>query len=293
MVASCVLFALMGSLVYQIQLYEPEASVLVTSFVRIVVNLVILIGIGLASTGLGDLLGDRRGSLWARGVFGSLALTCSFASIRAIGLGESSFLHASNGVFVALFAPLALKQRNGKRVWLAIAGALVGLFLLFEPRLTDGLPYGRLLALAAGFFSALAYVMIARAGRSNSPNTVIFYFCVTALAFHLLLFLAFGVVWPVKALTWVMLLGAGVFGSFAQVYLTKAYQNAPAALASAVSYLGPVLNLLAGIVFFARVPDGRAFAGAAIVLVFGVILPFVKLPATRAVAVGRALPSSD
>ena len=54
--------------------------------------------------------------------------------------------------------------------------------------------------------------------------------------------------------------------SVAQVFLTKAYQTAPAAFNSAVSYLGPVLNLACGALFFAKVPDQRALIGAAVVL---------------------------
>jgi drug/metabolite transporter (DMT)-like permease len=131
--------------------------------------------------------------------------------------------------------------------------------------------------------------MIARAGRSNSPATVIFYFCVTATLLHLVAFAALGVTWPVEQATWLLLLAAGVTGSVAQVFLTKAYQSAPAALNSAVSYLGPVFNLAFGMLFFARTPDSKAFVGAAVVLVFGVILPFVKLPAARGVPIARSI----
>lgn len=290
MVASCVVFALMTSLVYAVQLGEPEASVLVSSFVRIVVNLAILVVPALVATGgLNGLLGDRRPSLWARGVFGTLALTLSFTAIRAIGVGEASFLAASNGVFVAAMAPFVLKQRNPLTVWVAILGATLGLYLLFEPRLTDGMPLGRLAAIASGLFSALAYVMIARAGRSNAPETVIFYFCLTAAVLHVAIFATFGVTWPRQPKSWGLLAAAGILGSVAQVFLTKAYQTAPAALNSAVSYLGPVMNLLFGALFFAKIPDRRGLLGAGIVLAFGVVLPFVKLPAARAVPAARSI----
>jgi drug/metabolite transporter (DMT)-like permease len=278
MVISCVLFSFMGVCVYAAQVREPAASPLATSFFRILINLFILIAWAGLQGNWQELLGDKRPSLWWRGIFGTTALICSFTSIKAIGVGESSFLHASNGVFVATMAPLFLKQKNDKKARIAIFGALVGLFFLFEPRLTDGLPYGRALALAAGFFSALAYIMIARAGRSNSPNCVIFYFCITATVVHCVLFLFIDTVWPTEPLTWLLLFAIGVLGSMAQVFLTMSYQRSPAALNSAVSYLQPVLNMIAGIIFFAVIPDNKAFLGAAIVFVFGVALPFVRMP---------------
>lgn len=284
MVASCLLFSMMGVCVYAAQIREPEVSSLVTSFIRIIVNLVILIvwagvkGVGPEPFFWRELLGDRRPSLWWRGVFGSIALISSFASIKAIGIGESSFLHASNGVFVALMAPFFLRQKNSKKVWIAIFGAIVGLFFLFEPRLTDAMPYGRALALTAGLFSSLAYIMIARAGRSNSPNCVIFYFCVTAFVVHCVLFFFIDTAWPKDKITMLLMGGMGVLGSLAQVFLTMSYQRSPAALNSAVSYLQPVLNMFAGMLFFTMIPDTKAFIGAGIVLIFGVALPFVRMP---------------
>lgn len=271
----------MGACVYAAQTNEPHVSSLVTSFFRIVVNLLILAAWAQYKAGWKELVGDRRPSLWWRGVFGSIALICSFTSIKAIGIGESSFLHASNGIFVALMAPFVLGQKNNVRVWLAIAGAVVGLWFLFEPRLTDAMPFGRALALAAGLFSALAYVMIARAGRSNTPNCVIFYFCITAFIVHCVFFVFVQTAWPSDPVTWIYLVAMGVFGSVAQIFLTMSYQRSPAALNSAVSYLQPVLNMFAGALIFAVIPDRRAIIGALIVLIFGVALPFAKIPRRR------------
>lgn len=280
MLLSCFLFSGMGTLVYRAQLAEPEASTLVGSFVRIVFNLLFLLVWARLAGNFRELFGDRRPSLWLRGMFGTLALTTSFLSIRAIGLGEASFLHASNAVFVALLAPWFLRQRSSPQVWLAIFGAAFGLYLLFEPRLGDAAPWGRALALVSGLASALAYMMIARAGRSNLPESVVFYFCIVCVTTHLLLFALLGVTWPKAPLTWAMLAVAGLLGSFGQIYLTKAYQTAPAALNGAVAYLQPVLNLGIAVLFFAKHPDAKAWLGAAIVLAFGVALPFFRTRAS-------------
>lgn len=280
MVASCILFAAMSAIIYHVQLVEPAASVLVSSFFRIIVNLLLLFSYAALTGNWVELIGDHRPSLWWRGVFGTLALMASFASIRAIGIGEASFLTASNGVFVAALAPFFLRQHNSPKVWIAIGGALAGLFLLFEPRFSDAMPLGRALALISGAFSALAYMMIARAGRSNSARSVIFYFCIVATVLHTLLFIVLRPTWPVQATTYAWLTAAGLLGSIAQIFLTHAYQTAPAALNSAVSYLQPVLNMLLGVLLFAKAPDAKAVSGAVIVLIFGVALPFVRLPHT-------------
>jgi S-adenosylmethionine uptake transporter len=284
MVLSCVAFAAMGALVYAAQLREPQSSPLVASFARILVNLVLVVATAALARRTRELLGDGRSSLWARGCFGSLALMTSFSAIAAIGVGEASFLHASSGVFTAALAPVFLRQRNAPKVWVAIGGAIFGLFLLFEPRFDDVHPFGRSLALASGLFASLAYLMIARGGRSNAPSTVIFYFCIVAVGFHGVAFAWLPTVWPREGVTYALLASAGVLGSLGQSFLTRAYQNAPAALNSAVSYLQPVLNVLIGVAVFDRHPDARAWLGAAIVVVFGVMLPLTRLPRRAPVA---------
>lgn len=277
MVASCFCFAGMVALVYAVQLAEPAASALVGSFARVLVNLVFLFAYAGWRRDVRDLVGDLRPSLWWRGAFGSFALVLSFAAIKAIGVGDAQFLCASNGVFVALLAPLVLKQKNHARAWIAIAGSVVGLYLLFEPRLGDAAPWGRAMAVGSGCLSALAYLMIARAGRSNSPNSIVFYLCFIALLVHLLLFAVFGATWPVQVHSYWLLLCVGISGSIGQYCLTKAYQLSPAALNSSVSYLQPVIALAFSIVFFGKVPDLRAVLGGAVVVAFGVALPFARL----------------
>jgi S-adenosylmethionine uptake transporter len=206
-----------------------------------------------------------------------MALICSFASMKAIGIGDSSFLNSSSGVFVAVLGPLVLRQKNSRVAWVAVAGSMVGLFLLFQPRLDDALPYGRTLGLASGLFAAAAYLMIARAGRSNSPRSIVFYFALVATCVHLAAFAVLDIQWPTQPLSYVMLVAAGLVASAAQIFLTRSYQNAPAAYCAAVSYLAPVASMVIGFMIFKDVPDSAAWAGAAIVLACGVVLPFAQL----------------
>ena len=278
MLFSCALFAGMGASVYRVQLDEPDASPLTMSLIRVAVNLAFVVGIAWGTGKLSDIKGDGRVSLWLRGFFGSTALILSFFAIRAIGIGEASFLHASNGVFVALLSPFVLRQPNSPKAWFAILGALVGLYLLIQPRFTDDHPYGRYLALIAGFLAALAYLMIARAGRSNSAASVVFYFCVVGMLVHGAAMLILPVEWPVKRASYGWLLSAGLCASFAQEFLTRAYQMAPAALNAAVSYMIPVINMALSVLLFQLVPDTKAWIGAFIVLVAGVALPFLRMP---------------
>lgn len=276
MLLACLLFSLMNACVYAIRLFEADIPATVISFVRIVSNLVILVTAALFNQQMMALFGDKRPSLWLRGLFGTLALMLSFMAITRIGPGESAFLTATSGLFVAVLGPLVLGQKNSWLMWLTILGAFVGVMMLFKP---DGQPMdwlGRGMALLSGFLSALAYLMVARAGRSNSPQSVIFYFCLVALLVHAAYFAGYGFQVPNRLETWGLLLLTGLLGSGAQFYMTRAYQMAPAALVSAVGYLVPVLSLLWGISFFNQVPGSNALLGASLIVLFGVLLPFLR-----------------
>lgn len=275
MLIACLLFSAMNAGVYAMGWFDTGLPSSVVSFIRILANLLILLIPALVGRQLAGLFGDGRPSLWLRGLFGSTALMLSFAAIARIGPGESAFLTASSGVFVVLLGPLVLNQKNSLLVWLAIIGSFSGVSLLFDMRDSHNL-LGQAMALLSGLLSALAYLMVARAGRSNAPQTVIFYFCLVGLAVHALYFAQFGYRLPGSAESWGLLALIGLFGSGAQHFMTRAYQTAPAALVSSIAYLTPVLSLAWSIALFERVPAQTALLGAALILVFGVLLPFLR-----------------
>lgn len=279
MVTASALFAAMGASMYQVKLWDSSASPLTASFVRAVVNLLFVMAMASRNgfgRGVVELFGDMRASLWARGFFGTLSLIGLVSAIHMIGLGEASFLHAFNAVWVAALSPFVLAQPNSKLGWLAILLGLCGLYLIYQPELGEAEFWGRTVALASGAFAGTAYMMISRAGRSNSSLTVVFYLCLVATTTHLAWFYVDTFHWPSDLRSWVMLITAGLLGSVAQIFLTKAYQIGPAALISASSYTTPVFNLIVGIFIFATVPNTRGLIGAGIVLIAGVALPFLQ-----------------
>lgn len=281
MVVASLLFAAMGAFIYQVKIWDSEASALTASFMRVAVNLAFVLVVSFVRYGAADgvrhLFGDMRWSLWARGFFGTLSVMGLFSAIHMIGLGEASFLHAFNAVWIAALSPFVLRQPNTRLGWLAVFMGLVGLYLLYKPSFSGGAELvGRSVAVASGAFAGSAYMMISRAGRSNPPLTVVFYFCLVATIMHGIWFALDGFVWPSDTRSWFMLIAAGLFASVAQLFMTQAYQLAPAALVGAASYTTPVFNLLVGVLFFATIPDKDALIGSTIILFSGVALPFLR-----------------
>jgi drug/metabolite transporter (DMT)-like permease len=301
MLASAALSSATFALVYAATRRDPTMSPLFASFARVLVNALVIVLPALARGEGRRLVGDRSLPLWLRGLFGAISTMLLFLGIAAVGLGEATFLSASSGVFVALFGPLILGQRSPRRTWYAIAGALVGLALLFHPRLDDLHPFGRGAALGSGLFIALTYLMVARAGRKNPTRAVIFYYCAASLVLHLGWFALRGVTLPKSPIVWGLLGIAGLTAGAAQRFMTIAYRRAPAAQVAAAGYVTPVLSMVIGVVAFGSRPDPLAWLGATVVLLSGAVLPLLRrrpeapigVPiATRAFtrALTRALP---
>jgi drug/metabolite transporter (DMT)-like permease len=276
-------FALMSACVYAAHLAVPESGSLHISFVRAAVNLmVIVLPVCLISRDWKILVGDGRPSLWWRGLFGGTSLMLSFAGTQAIGIAESSFLHSSNAFFVAALAPAMLGQRNTASIWAILLISLFGMYLLMQPRFDDFHHLGRVASLASGLAGALAYLMIARAGKTNHPTTIIFYFSFVACILHLLLLPFDHTPWPSNPRYWWLAVGAGFFATAAQYFMTRAYQQAPAVLSAIVGYASPVFSLVLSMLIFSRVPDQKAMLGSAIIICCGVILPLVQSRKIRA-----------
>ena len=269
-------FSLMVTCVYLARVIDPLVSSTVVSFVRVAVNLVILLVPAFFSGDVLCLFGDGRLSLWLRGVFGSLALILFFFAVQSVGIAESTFIHSSNGIFIILLCPLFLSEKFSFRSLFAIAGSLLGLYFLFDPHLNFANWEGKSIALAAGFFAALSNLMVARAGRSNTPECVVFYFCFVSLFIHLPYFFFYGFILPSGLYMWLAMIGAGVFASIGQILITKAYQLTKAGMVTAVSYLGPVFSLLWSVLFFQQSFTERSLLGCFLILVCGTFLPFLK-----------------
>ena len=278
MVIASFLFSLMAACVFQLTRLDSPVEAVMASFIRVLVTFLILVFPALLGRRVLTLFGTFQPALWLRGLFGGSSLLLSFLSIQRIGPGESAFLTATSGLFVAGLAPSVLGEPSRPLDWLSILGGLLGLFLLLIPETSGSQDlFGRLLGLGSGFLAALAYLMVSRAGRRNGPETVVFYFTLGALLLHLVWFGLLGANWPRTPEAIGLCLLAGFLGTLAQMRLTRAYQRAPAAKVSAVGFLSPVLSLLWGMLWFDQIPGALDGLGCLLILLAGVALPMGRI----------------
>ena len=284
-VAGALLFSLMGAFLYAARVAEPGLGVGATACARVLMNFALcflpIAAIRGASprTLFADL--KPRPLLLAWAACAAVSLSTYNGAILEIGTGQASFLQSSQTIFIAflapLLAPLLARQTVDLFTWGAIAGAFVGIALMHDGSLAfGGSTYGELLAIAAGLSSALAYLALARLGERANPRAATLYWCFgVALATGAIAYYETAA-WPHSALVWAMLFFSGVLASADSLCFVIAFQRAPAAYVSMTGFLTPVASTAIDARWFGIIPSTRALAGAALVLLFGLAIPFLR-----------------
>lgn len=274
MIACSLLFATMATFVGVAHSLDPHLSTFVTSAFRSGVNLIALIL--LARFDFKVLFGDGRRALWVRGVLGGLSLVTYFAALAHLGIGQAAFLNQTSAVWVALLAPFFLGERTGWTVWLAVLCSLVGVALLSEPpaHLHEEIS-GRGMGLTSGLCAAGAYLSIRKAGATNRPITIVFYFTLVAAMGSTAASVALGEPLPRDPRTIACLVGAGIAATFAQLIMTEAYRIGRAGPIAAAGAAGPLFSTLLGWLVLGQAPDARAGLGMALLVLSGIGLPLL------------------
>ncbi|MEH0154367.1 DMT family transporter [Limibacter armeniacum] len=211
---------------------------------------------------------ENRPILWARGVFGTIALVMVFATFQNMPLASALLLHYLAPIFTALLTAIFLKERLYKVQWLFFLMCFAGIFLIkgFDSRV-NSLYF--MLAVVGALFSAAAYTCIRKLKGNEHPIVIVFYFPFVALPITGLMTI-FNWKMPIGD-DWIYLLAIGILTQIGQVLLTKAYQAEEAAKVASVNYTGIIYGLAFGFLFFGETYDWMVYIGMALVIV-GVLL---------------------
>lgn len=224
-----------------------------------------------------DLVAVRSG-------LGLAAMAANFFAVRALTLVQHQVLHLLQPVFVALFAPLILRERMHQLVALALALAVSGAFFVLAPggdlSVLPLVP--AIVGVAAAIFSALAHVTIRKTSETEVPELVVFHFAFLAA----LAGLAWGLAHDDFRLEHLsrnnlaLLAGTALFGTLGQLWMTRAYGLAPASRVAMVAYASIPLSLGFDIVVWDAPAPITGLAGAALLVAAGYLI--ARKPADEA-----------
>jgi len=215
-----------------------------------------------------SILGNKRGLLVLRSVFGLTSMTLFFLSIKYIEMGTAVSIRYIAPIFAAFFALLFLKEKVKPMQWLFFGIAFLGVVILkgFDSEMQiEGVMY----ALISALFSGLIFITIRKIGSNDHPVVVVNYFMVISTVIGGILAINSWVT-PV-GIEWLILMSLGVFGYFAQLYMTKAMQVGETNQVAPLKYLEVIFTMIIGLVWFEETYTLLSLLGI-LLIVFGLTL---------------------
>ncbi len=219
-----------------------------------------------------------------RSMSGSVCQLLFFISVKSIPLMDSVLLTNAAPLFIPLVIYLWFRKTVQPLVWLSLFIGLIGIVLIIKPGPQMFQNPASLLALAGGFFSALALVATNKLSETEPPTRILVYnFGISTL---LLLPVSYSAWKPLSRQTWLLLLAIGIFYALTQYFIILAYRHASAAELSPFNYTVVVFSGLLGWWFFHNIPQTSAIFGTLLICIGGILSIRAGHPEGRGQAVG-------
>ncbi|WP_417875367.1 DMT family transporter [Winogradskyella sediminis] len=217
-----------------------------------------------------SLLGNKRGLMIMRSIVGLISMSAFFLSIKYIAMGTAVSLRYIAPIFATIFALFVLKEKIRPVQWLFFGIAFTGVLILkgFDDD-TEIQFLGVILALTSAVFAGLVYIFIRKIGSADHPVVIVNYFMMVSVIIGGLLSIK-NWVHPVGK-EWLVLMSLGVFGYFAQLYMTKAMQVGETNQIAPLKYLEVIFTILIGLIWFKEVYTMWSLLGV-VLIVLGLTL---------------------
>ena len=171
-----------------------------------------------------------------RSFVGAIAMYAIFVGLRNLELAEVTSMAFSGPIWVVIFSILFLGEKIRMKRWIAVGLGFVGVLIISKPGFDNlNLYYIYPVIFTLGF--AGVSIFIRKLTLVGEPVYLIaFYFSVCSAIFGLFTLPFGGWIMP-TAYDFTLLILIGLFGSIANLLLTKSYQLAEVSLTTPLKYL--------------------------------------------------------
>ena len=278
LVASSAFFTAMSLLARFTMRGLPPSEV---TFFRMLIGVLVCAGLFAARVEPLDL--RRPGVLLTRGVLGGIAVFLYFRTIGALSAGEATLLNNTYVVFIAILSPFVLREKVTAGLALVVAVALCWIALVIRAD-AAGSVTGKLVGLAAAFFSALAIMTIRNLRKDHGSATIFFFFSLGGLACS---FATLCDGWRVPDPSSAALLVAmGLSAAGGQLLFTQALKYTRALESSTFSQITVVFTYAGEVALWGLEVTAVSMAGAALIIGACIYLGAVLKDASEAPPAG-------
>lgn len=241
----------------------------VAVFGRYAVALLISAAVLMRAGGPGLLITHHPALQAFRGLLLMVSTILNFMAMQHLQLAQTSAIFFTIPLWVcALSAPL-LGEHVGWRRWTAVFIGFLGVLIIMRPG-TGSFHWAMLLSVASSFCGAVYNIATRKVGGRDRTETSLFY---VSFVGTLAAVAPLPVFWQTPVgVQWLILIFMGVAGAIGHLMLIQAHRLAPASALAPFLYTQIVWMIAAGFIFFGDVPDFWTLAGAAVVVVSGLVV---------------------
>ena len=226
----------------------------------------------------------RAGLHFLRCLFGLIALISIFIALRNLPLATVVSISFAAPIFTTIFSIFFLTEKVGFYRWLAVIVGFIGIVIISEPGFSSLNLY---FIFPIIFCLGLSYVAIAiRQLSTTEPVWLIalnFSAAITIVSFFTI---PFG--WIMPNLNDLILLSfIGIFGGFANLWLSQSYKFSEVSLVTPLKYLALVFAIIFGYFIWNEIPSIKTLAGALLVIISSIIIFRREIALKKQVSVAR------
>lgn len=224
---------------------------------------VVLLWVMTSQGGLKALKTRRPWAHAGRSALGVVSILCVFQTLTLLPLADATTLSFTAPIFATLLSFLILKEAVGPRRWAAVAVGFVGVLVVMRPG-GEGVPAAGLgFGLAAAVLSAGVTITLRQLRDTEHVAAIVFWFFTASSIVGALLLPFVGQAHAPA--TFALLVGAGLTGGLAQLFMTASLQSAPVAVVAPFDYLQIVGAVIFGWWLLSSPPSLSTLAGAGLI----------------------------
>lgn len=212
------------------------------------------------------------GAHLVRAAIGFVAMYLSFRALALLPLAEATTIGFAAPLFAIALSALLLGEKVGWRRWSAVSVGFVGVLIVADPRGGSLPPAGLLFAIGGAAGVAAVTIAIRRIGRTEAPETTVFWFTTLSLVVLAALLPRDALVHEPR--TWLLLAGIGMSGGVAQLFMTASLGLARVSVVAPFDYAQLVWAVLLGWLVWNTSPGAQTWIGAAIIAGCGIYSAF-------------------
>ena len=205
---------------------------------------------------------------------GTIGMWAIFVGLRNLELAEVTSIAFSGPIWVVIFSILFLGEKIKAKRWTAVGLGFIGVIIISKPGF-DNLNYYYIYPVIFTLAFAGVSIFIRKLTLVGEPVYLIaFYFSVCSGIFGLCTLPLGGWLMP-SSYDLGLLILIGLFGSTANLLLTKSYQLAEVSLTTPLKYLSLVFAIIFGFYLFNEIPTIYTLSGAGLIVISSAII-FVR-----------------